>query len=314
MKKAFVHIGFPKTGTSTLQEFLFPNIKEISFIGTPHHGKKTKLVRDIRDLENLKGATFPTLRIDQNVLISDESLMPAQEFHPDRKYAKRQCERIAENIREALNSHGFEAQIIFVIRKQDSMVKSQFSQFYPWYHNHKEIAVFEKYVKHFLSDDISSSLKPALDYYEVYKIYEKVFSAENVYVLVFEELVNDQNSYYSKWCRILGIDEATYVELASGKSINSKSHAGTYSKVQGTSLLAQLSKVKRRFLPNVNFRTGDSLKKVLNSVIIDSNQSVAKSIALTEWEGKEILKRYEESNRKISIEKNLNLEEYGYFQ
>ena len=46
-KRLLLHIGYPKTGTTTLQESFFSNLKQIDYIGKPY---KASWKRDLHDV------------------------------------------------------------------------------------------------------------------------------------------------------------------------------------------------------------------------------------------------------------------------
>ena len=58
-KKIFIHIGFPKTGTTYLQNNIFPNIKDAIYLGKPFVDEIKKIEENIlklndKDYENKK--------------------------------------------------------------------------------------------------------------------------------------------------------------------------------------------------------------------------------------------------------------------
>lgn len=314
LKKAFIHIGFPKTGTSTLQKHLFPKLKRLKFLGTHHFGKRLDLVYDVQSGKRVSKDYQELQKNDLPILLSDESLTPSQDFSINQGDTLNKYEKIAINLKTLFERHGYSPSIIFTIRRQDSMILSQYSQFFPWYQRNVETNSFDKYYHLFVDSEQKSSLREALNYHAFYEIYKSVFGAENISVLIFEELVSDTKKYYTKLFEILSIDDVELFNEVLGKIANSKSGPKGERKVENTSLLAVLSIIKSRLMPRFKLSGFEGLKRRLNKLKVSSNASTATSIMLNESEIKKIMSVYEESNKALAEELGLNLQTYGYFK
>ncbi len=145
MKTLLLHLGYPKTGTTTLQATLFPNAPDLNFFGkTLSHIPKT--ADTFRTLVNY-GTTFHVRnrargvlddmlsaiaeRPEQRVLLSLEGL--TNPFVDTHYTQPKDIFRKASDIRYILTpliEEGVEVKILITLREQTRLLPSLFSQIY----------------------------------------------------------------------------------------------------------------------------------------------------------------------------------------
>lgn len=224
--KLVIHLGYPKTGTTTFQNRVFPNHPDIDYLGKfiPSHRYRehetffqvdalirTNLLHPI-DVTPLRDY-IQRIREDSSqsaVLLSSESFL-----HPTAidigvvikriKSVFEPC-KILLTIREQLDvlrsfhyMHGQYGQYFYV----DSLNDNERLK-YPM--------AFDKWVE-LQRRAPDKNLLGTLRYYEVISSLIGHFGQDSVHVALYEELVSDASSYARKLSRAMGINEEITVGL-----------------------------------------------------------------------------------------------------
>lgn len=308
MTPLFVHVGYPKTATTTFQTHLFPHHPEIDYLGKfiPSHRYRDEYLYPA--LENLMTADeyryegVARLREivdryrDQSsakvMLISSESFIHvtatdigvvAQRI----KAAFSPC-KIIITIREQLamirsfyGLHGRFGQYLFLTKTETERVRMPLS-IDEWL-NYE----FRAYNQNFLS---------TLHYYEVIKYYVNVFGKENVGVFLFEDFVIDKCACLEKLCDFLAVDLKTSLDLIEGRH-----ELPNLSSRELTSY-----KLMSKYAPERDLPRAAVIRKFLRnspraSVEIDNA-----------WQDK-IRGLYGKGNQDLAHEFSLPLQQFGYY-
>jgi hypothetical protein len=196
MQELFIHIGLHKTATTFLQDEIFPNLEGL------HYTRKediTELIREITihdqtisNIDSIKDRLAATFSGDRN-LISGESLSG----NPFLQYINR------TNTLDKLRSMFPNAKIIIGIRSQVGIIASMYKQ----------------YIKcggvKTLSDLTAPPMdihQPAYEYFNLstfkynalIKKIEDCFGRDNLYIYVYEDLIDNQARFLSGLLNFLG--------------------------------------------------------------------------------------------------------------
>lgn len=209
----FIHVGDYKTGTTWLQESVFPFHPEIQFLGDHFEDNELKQVltelTDVRDLEfndkKLRNKFIQNMRLENNKIsgISREAL--SQSNYITGEHAKRNTQRLKEVFGEA--------KIIYVIREQISMLGSIYSQYI-------KMGGTRNFNDWFLDPIECRGIIERLKYDKNIAMYEEVFGKQNVLVLLFEELRSDKKSFLKKLYSFIGCKNIDFEPIESKKVIN----------------------------------------------------------------------------------------------
>lgn len=299
MKTLYIHIGTPKTATTSLQLFFRHNQnvlqqKGVSFPSIPY---KFPGVRKERNGHFLVGDVFlPDGKRDKeacqklwqmgmdiiheefkkydNVLLSDENLWTSS-TNAKASYWNR--------LKEDAQEHGYQIKAIVYFRRQDELAASLFFQAIKI--NMKDLAVRKwEYYK----DDMTSNF---LDYYTHLQKIADVIGKENVIVHIFESkyFTGNGNTIFSDFLEILGLpftDEYVIRQEAANPSIS-----GNRQEIQRIINTVLTDSESARLLTKRAAIQSEEKRDVYNNYSMFS-----------ESETKEILKKYEEGNRKIAKE------------
>ena len=246
MAKILLHIGLPKTATTTLQNIFFTRLhqeKKINYLG------KIELTKaKIRNKEQRKYHSIyqkiiaPCLRFGVNFtenlaeykkllnsildeskinVISDENLFFSfqNKFHYNQIFDEKIIQR------HKLLFAGHSIQILCVFRKQTDWL-------YSWYTFHYAYHWFyiknNDTIKRYYKDLILQFQKKTktLYYADIMEELQKTFSS--VSCLFYEELLMDKNSYYQKIAGLLGIKITTVNLPNEYLNVSNKTLIGVY--------------------------------------------------------------------------------------
>lgn len=253
MKKIVIHIGYPKTATTTLQDNVFYQLHElekINFLGKAFDGKvmtdKIEMVRYLlKALRFDEGSLFP-FQVNTNLSSLEE------QFCQDEILSVRGL--LKSNIVNILSMEGClfvtpssgikfkkmvpralktifddgktEIKILVSLRAQGKLMQSYYVQAYTeFFAKEKE---FDTPSKLFFDDSQVLKLKTGeyseiFNFYNVVSWYSQIFGKENVKILLFEDLINDRAYYISQLAEICDVeDELINSYLENQKPLNVK--------------------------------------------------------------------------------------------
>jgi hypothetical protein len=218
-----IHIGFPRTATTTLQFHLFNKHSEIQYIGQ-HPSWQHDLENPIKQM-CFQIETYDSIDFDLSACrkIHREKVAPLI-GQSKRVLLSRECFSIGNSLvdrrllAERLSNIFGPSQIIIVIRNQREILRSVYLK-NAWRSNTnltngyrippnlegKNVRVSDwlEYVWAMKDNGILSNYK----YYELIRVYEDIFGKENVFLGVFEEFLKDKKSFVKQLCRFTNINQ-----------------------------------------------------------------------------------------------------------
>jgi hypothetical protein len=241
MNRTYVHIGLPKTGTTSLQDLFFAEHPQLAYLGQTnlwtHEDAKTViksiLVEDYyRGIcgENAVSQVIDRLLENRDrLIISDEAFTlgefmlrgPKWNLHSDHR-------AMAQRLRDVLGN----VDIFIVLRNQADWLSS-------W---HRQGLKTGKYVeidfKQWLNKDIGPNrdhLYSLLDYDSLYQAYCEVFGPDRVHVYLYENYRDRFELLAEQMAQVMGIDS----------SLASRSIAGAAKNVTGEHFQAPSATLKK---------------------------------------------------------------------
>lgn len=312
----YFHIGLPRTGTTTLQNYVFnkdvfEQVKESKQekgfwrevgIGNAIFCDDVKNKLAIKKIEQL------TERAENNnkrLIISDEGITSVNTRLIDQSTFARRM--------KAISSH---PKVIITIRKQEDLLVSRYRQLkaiklwstlgVPWINpkinlsktNHlsqmKKIISFNDwllfglntYEKHCFSN---------LCFYKLYRSYADIIGSENVFVLIYEELKENPDKYAQSLGKILDVDHKWIAEQLKNPPKNQSKDKLTVKRVLKSEEKGGLGVINYIKLLSHSVAKKGGFNPKLNHKQLDLIHSI-----------------YSEENNLLNKELNLNLERYGY--
>lgn len=217
-RRFIVHIGFSKTGTTSLQKHLFRRHSQIAYLGKPYESEV--LEREIQNLFTQETSVYDSSALEQHVsqnlfnektgfdkvfILSEERLV---------SYSKvRDRGIVAERLKSVLKPDG----ILITIRNQFDILKAAYLS-----RGRLLLDVPDRYSGRFvkLEEWLEYSYKNGdrsyighVDYFKTVSHYAKLFGNENTCVLLFEEFVATKDRFVQKLSDFLDIEYSEALQV-----------------------------------------------------------------------------------------------------
>jgi len=329
-KRHFIHVGYGKAGSSALQCNFFPNCKGIYYYGitwdTSQDGEVSSgrymkesarriiqqivypeffdnfLENDIRELEYNKkmsddeNKAFVLSNDHFTLLVAPEwSIQKLKDLFPDGKIIIT-LRRQQDIIKSLYKYKGCE--LLYVPKKY----KYSYVSFNEWF----DYAYFNYNNRggHKARDWVADYLR-IIDFKRMIDFYGNIFSFDNIHVLLYEEFINNPESFYRKLLDILGIEGGTDCICSFQNKIVNKSRSTA--RLQYISLK---SKLFGNYLFSEHIPGAKNISKLIHKVLEKYKYT---SIDINDEQREILLDIYGKGNKEISNKFNLHLEDYGYY-
>lgn len=214
MRKIIIHIGYPKTGTSFLQEKVLTELHGAEQVNYLHFRKIEELLQEITctnslffDANVVKKRFDPLLKDGVNV-ISYESLIAAV------YYKSVNLKSTAENLFALFP----EATILITLRNQADIALSLHAQYV---HEGGTLGLTEFLGMNRVGlkeiDDNVLDLR-SFEYDKVIKFYKELFGSTRISILFFEEFVANRDEFMFDLYQLMGIEGEQKMIEPSGKT------------------------------------------------------------------------------------------------
>ena len=321
MTNIIIHIGLPKTGTTTIQNHLFSKLPKDRF----------NYIHEVKDDLRIKESNFRTHELDKVIgrkskrnyrkfikkdkinIFSDEALTVPSQYKKDRIH------KMSGNALSLKDYFGEESdyKIILTLRNHVDWMYSLYIQLYGNEFLNKKID------RHYFDDgNLKHSIASELNYYELIKEYTNVFGRESINILFYEDFLNDRQLFIKQFASILGVDTNFIHESLSDKHSRKKmkSRDGYLTdNFQPRRYVRLINKIRNQF--TLIDRVIKGVKR--NNIYQSLRQKllfrqVKKVIPFFNGEQKNmILNTFGDSNLALADDYNLNqdkMREYGYIR
>jgi hypothetical protein len=329
-KKIFLHIGYPKTASTTMQQFISLKIKGLKcFIPNVSHEylnstndkklfEENYLIKDlvenfiIEDYDSSKPLALLRQTKD-NIFISTTG--PLSAFFFKGRYVRRnkhiKPEQIAKRVFEVFGAE-FDVKVIITIRKQVDWIPSAYAEWHQYFSKIKKYNSIEKFASSF--KDLNYGFAQNINFTNVVAPFEKTLGMNNIYISVFEQFKYDPINYYKGLIDYMGgeIDEKILENIP---KLNVRETSGNLKKIDNLTLSKLIFFFKLRHFPNLSLgmiKRFPNVLKLLSKVKWPSNNQRVK-IKLSKEDKQDIFNVYQAENMSFSKYYDLNLEDYEYF-
>jgi hypothetical protein len=321
MKKLFIHIGYPKTATTTFQKYLFPNHNELRNISDQElknidnifYSRENDLKRNISiNKKYLKSIIEP----DKKYIYSNESLLSFSlffRFNPKPYIWTLDPISIARKLKYYFKDTEVfdDVKIIITIRKQEELLKSMYSQVYNLVYKHfKETNSFIKFLDYALLRKDNGFIIDTLYYYDIVKSYEELFGKNNIKILVYEQLFSNKDKFIKSLTDYMNINFNHAKKLIVDKKENATNkHLNIYSS-DTRDLVSYLRYYKNKYINRSLKISGTKLYKLLTTIKIKGKKI---DVNIPQQHKEKIKFLFNENNRALDKEFNLDLKKHGYY-
>lgn len=321
MKKLLIHLGYPKTATTTIQNRFFSKHPKINYLGRPflneEISKAMYIISDYDDLIFDHYLDFLVGVFDKNLQENKINILSSE--HHTHKFtlilggaAERNLGLIAKRLALILKQiEDIEIQFLFTLRNPISMFESYYIQKYNDFKK-TDLNSFEKFYNYSIAN-LDHGFMLSLDYNCVISYYEKLFGKQNINILIFEEFLSDKNNYFSKLSKITAIEKNEIFEFIGGgkENISNKDRFGRKFKYSVREKSYFYKTLKMIYL-KTNFKHPIFLR--LKDLLLYLFSEKTEAIKLTDQQKQEIIEIFSNSNYELSNKYNLSLERFGYLE
>ena len=305
MKNIFIHPGFTKAGTTTLQNYFFEKNPKIFSLGKPYNSKNTQIKRQL-SLEIQKNICFYN---EKKVLNLIKKILPKKHKGPIILSDETISSSIVRNqiIANRLKFFFPNSKILFTIRNQITSIQSYYPnrgrilKNAPNPYNGKHVNFkdwFENSLKNF-----EDSFLCTINYEPLINLFSDLFGKSNIKILLFEEFANNLNLFCNQLGNFIHIETGIIYKQLQNKKANKRDSKNKI----------LYKRFREKFLPNFHpteyMGYGSTIRKKFNFLI---NKGEKYDVKLSDKHKNTIIAIYKESNKKLSRKFNLDLKKWDY--
>lgn len=298
MKTLYIHIGTPKTGTTSLQHFCTENAKLFEEQGYcypifPHKFKYINIMRngfflsykgydENKNRNQMEEAKFFRQGMDfildnfqkfDNIILSDEAIWNV--------VFKRGKTDLWERLIKEADEHDYVIKVVVYLRRQDSLATSWWNQ---------KIKIGKRvYSKDSWENFVKDPTKFELEYYDSLKFIERFVEKENIIVRRFGRQYFKNGSIFEDFIDAVGMRYSSHFVISEGQ--------------RNVSLVGNTHEIKRILNTIPDLRDQDN--KFFRSIVIDMSEQrpdLKKETMFSPEEALKFMEQYREGNRKIMKE------------
>jgi hypothetical protein len=303
------HVGLPKTGTTYLQDEIFPNISGIKYLGKLRGDYNTQATDQF--FSELFNDTDSYSSLAQRTLFKSEILPDLDAGRPNVISQEAFSRGIVDRgvlLQRIVEAHG-QVRILFTIRRQQDLLQSMYSDFLKRATTDKAPYLnFDLWLElqwdHLLRPRLEESALARLQFHELISLYVKQLGEENVGVLVYEEIREDPASFASRLGGFLGTSPAELETLLKREVTTNHNTRATRSQRLALFVTNRLK---------MNSSIGSLLPKHAKSALkMLLDRGDATTIRVSESQLEKIADLCRAGNDALAAERKLPLEKYGY--
>ncbi len=322
-KQIILHIGYPKTGTTTLQNHFFDKSELINNIGKPFSKKSSDNVLHIcKHLSNVQSDYF-----EKNINKEKDILFDILEKN-EAPIVVLSNEHLVGHWNEKLDDHllfqrlqklfcpkeieGYKIKIMISLRRQADLLLSSYAE--------KRFSLLEgcnlkKFVEEGISAPHEAFIFQNIFFYDKIRTLEEYFSKERIYLFLFEELNQSFHTYSAKLASMLEIDQEYIESFLKRKHENKKTVTRSGYNTQ-LGLPTYIIRLLRRHTGRRLYVRNSTLRLVLKraSQLLTLNASVSKetNIQMSETNRQRVQQIYKDTNQKLMQRYHLDMDKYSY--
>lgn len=261
MKRLIIHIGYPKTASSTLQKSVFPHLEEVgqvNFLGTFQRRFGGPLEQGFLFSRLVRNAVKD--RLEGGIPYDVEKLTKAsvgndahKEFARNQGYFSEllsnsvsnvySCEHILipyrravdyntipARFREMFDDGAVDFRIVVTLRRQDKLIESLYAQLFDRLMRYRSCRNIDKLIFDNNGLNTKSEYVSFFDFPQMIGPWIAEFGKQKVSVLLFEDMVQDKAGFAEAFREVLAIDGAVFLDAMRQPSRNtrSKNRRGQY--------------------------------------------------------------------------------------
>lgn len=310
--KTYIHVGYPKNASTTLQTDVFPKIKNTIYMGRSYDTQHPFISKEFSEamysiwMQDSIDFSFEEVSRKIDSAMSNVNGQTERTIISSEGFANNFVDRGI--IANRLNKFFPDAKILIVIRNQMDALLSMYSFLVCQMGRNVNISYGRPSVRSFAQwiqdqeEYLGRSFITTLMYYEFFSQYKSLFGNDNVTVLFFEELANSPELFFAKLATFLDLDSAmpTPGNDVPKRNRGPTQRAAAYYRLRGLFPDTSFSK----YMPNI-------ASKLFHNYLARQTGGRKKEFLLPDTE-KRLLDMYRDSNNKLQQELGIDISKYGY--
>ena len=309
-KQIFIHLGFPKTGSTYLQQYIFPEMKEALFLGKPFNRTIEILENKILQLDetqyqqekkNLINSLEKIFNNSNNkYILSHEGFLRSTRYSSSENPTPNNIFHTLSRLNEIFSSY-CQVNFILVIRKYDDMLRSYLTQFH---HKFKFKYNKDDFLKDLRENEKKNNILRNFYYGEIIEYIEKF--KINYKVLIYEDLNNKPELFHQQIFNFFDIHIVYKNEII-------KASRNSSLKKKISILSNQLFDLYKRGVLLKKLFQYQSYFKLINFLIYKKNKFFHNQSFFKKYQN-EIFNFYHEDFKKLPKNIKIRCDEYNYLK
>ncbi|MCU0286545.1 MAG: sulfotransferase [Acidobacteria bacterium] len=302
-----LHVGFSKTGTTTLQKHLFSRHSQVQYLGKPFNDNNFKTllhqlimqestVYDPSELKKyLENEILKKYDPGKKIIVLSEEMLLSYSKTRDKGL-------VAQRLKEVFPF----ARVLFTIRDQFEILKAAYLSrgrqlnYVPTRYLGLHVSFREWLALAF--ENVERSYLGHADYYKTIAYYAGLFGKDKICILLLEELIHNPTQYAGKLADFLGIAAGETQELVKGQHAN-----------RGISRFQlEAEALRSRWYPFNRYFLISKLLKIYLVLTKNAQKNQDADVQVPVDLINKISELYKAGNRSLMNEYGLPLVEYGY--
>lgn len=310
--KIFIHVGYPKNASTSLETFLFPSIENSYYMGRRYNGKSSFISNDAEEvIENIvkQDSIYFDIERSRKILFDDintnggnsqKIILSAEAF----------TNNVIDRgvIANRLYSIFPGAKILIIIREQINSLLSMYSYLVAQKGENINLSYGKPSVESFskwIEDQENFKYRSyfeTLKYYNLIKYYKNLFGNDNVTVLIFEELVENPE--------IFAYRLAAYLEVECNKNFINALHERANQSLYGIRL--KYAKFRNTAIYKILGLKYIPVSKIAMFLGIGKENKKNISREIPEKVRNKLIEMYKDDNQKLQSELQIDLSVFNY--
>ena len=210
VRNIFIHPGFAKTATSSLQRLVFSQHPEIQYLGLPERNADIKwaikhicyadsIIYDEEKVADIFNDVLQSFDLERPVLLSYENLA----LHESKDKGL---------VAQRLKSLFPEAKVFFTLRRQEEVLGSFYLQKLPRYMRENSYVPFDLWLR-YQTKSAHLSILDDLNYFHIVNYYSMLFGKEVPGLFLFEHLRDDPEYFSKQMAEFIGVNPVIFQNL-----------------------------------------------------------------------------------------------------
>lgn len=330
MKKLIVHIGYPKTATTTLQDGLFIGLHDkgiINYLGRSREADSDQFEQaGILSRSLFKGTELAKndIHLSSDLLnILSEETLTFPTFYKEKQWKRNLVNSVdfPEAMHQSLRDKTGKLKILVTIRSQQELIYSLYITKYRMFlddeaYNRPDKFLFNK------DGTFKRDLFSIYNYSDVLNKYAEVFGINNIHILLFEDFKSNPELFIQKLSDLMGVDEAKVKPLLSGVHHRKKKKAssGYLKEVRKTNNFGKALENIEHFVFNIkglgrykrNYDSIHLITKIKKRFLTERDEFIIPK--LTSDQKRIIFEEFKSSNAKLSEEFGIDKQKLKYYE